>query len=103
LFLSILLNVFPFHSSFGQTLEFKLKDAPFSYPKSGMSVCDNARSGGLAITDVRYTWFGSDNTIVKFFYISGTDTVKPATTGTPGELLLFNGNTKTGKRLLRIL
>jgi putative isomerase len=94
--LSVLLNVFSFHSSLGQTLKFQLNDAPFSYPKSGMSVCDNARSGGLAITDVRHTWFGTDNGIVKFYYISGADTIKPVTTGTPGELLLFNGSTKTG-------
>jgi len=77
-------------------VEFSLKEAPFSIPESGMSVCDNYQTRGVAITDLRYTWLGKDNSILKFLYISGGDTINAEATGTPGELLLFADSIQTG-------
>ncbi len=72
--------------------EFDVKDVPFSYPKSAFSVCNNQRTHGLALTDIRFANFGRNNQIFKFLYLSGSDTLEPRALATPEKLVLSNGD-----------
>lgn len=78
-------------------IEFKVKDSPFSFPKSGFSVCNNQYTNGIALTDIRYSDFGIDNTIFKIRYISDSDTIEPNAIATPGEMSLLNNENVIGQ------
>jgi len=79
------------------SFEFNVRKVPFSYSKSSFSVCKNRKSKCLALTDIRYALFGRDNAIFCFFYLKGSDTLKPKAFATPGILSLSTGKRVFGK------
>jgi putative isomerase len=93
----ILLPLFGAQAKDGKPLQFSLGTAPFSVPDSGISVCDHSRSGGLVITDVRYTYFGKRSTLIKLYYENESNPTKPQTIGTPGELQLYFNDQLDGR------
>jgi len=78
-------------------LEFNIKEVPFSYSKSSLSVCKNRKSKCLALTDIRFALFGRDNEIFQLFYMTGSDTIKAQAFATPGILSLSTGKKVFGK------
>jgi len=78
-------------------LEFDVKEVPFSYSKSALTVCKNRKSKCLALTDIRYALFGRNNEIFRFFYMTGSDTIKAQAFATPGVLSLSTGKKVFGK------